>query len=109
MLRDPALKVATVTAAQDGFVAGVDARIAADAALRLGAGREQLTDEIDPLAGVELLARHGDEVRAGQPIARLYAKTRHERLPEATEIMRGAFSLSSTPPSAARSIIEAVN
>ncbi len=109
MLRDPTLRVATVTAAQDGFVAGVDARIAADAALRLGAGREQLTDEIDPLAGVELLARHGDEVRAGQPIARLYAKTRHERLPEAAEIMRGAFSLSSMPPSAARSIIEAVN
>ena len=97
---DPALRTETVAAEKDGFVSDVDALAVAEAALRLGAGRAQLTDVIDPLAGVELLVRHGGEVHAGQPLARLYAKDRADRLPEAAEAIRAAFTFSATPPPA---------
>ena len=95
---DTGLKVETVVAQQDGFVADVDALAAADAALRLGAGRARLTDAIDPLAGVELLVRHGDSVHKGDPLARLYAKDRADRLPEAGTIIRSAFTFAETQP-----------
>ena len=95
---DPGLKIETVVAPQDGFIADVDSLAVADAALRLGAGRARLTDVIDPLAGVELLVRHGDLVHKGDPLARLYTKDRADRLPEAGAIMRSAFTFAEKRP-----------
>ena len=95
---DSALTVETVAAECDGFVADVDALAIADAALCLGAGRAQLTDVIDPLAGVELLVRHGDHVEKGQPLAKLYAKDRPERMAEAKGCALSAFGFSDRPP-----------
>ena len=95
---DLGLKVETVVAPQDGFIADVDALAVADAALRLGAGRARLTDVIDPLAGVELLVRCGDRVRSGDPLARLYAKDYADRLPEAGATIRTAFTFAETRP-----------
>jgi pyrimidine-nucleoside phosphorylase/thymidine phosphorylase len=37
----------------------------------LGAGRSRLDDVIDPGVGIELLARPGDEVGAGDPVLRI--------------------------------------
>ena len=94
---DTALKTETVTADRDGVIAGIDALAVADAALRLGAGRAVLTDVIDPLAGVELLVRHGAQVRKGDPVARLYAKDRVARLPEAAAAISAAFTFAGSP------------
>ena len=106
-MRDaPGLKAETIVAPQDGFIADVDSLAVADAALRLGAGRARLTDVIDPLAGVELLVRHGDSVHKGDPLARLYAKNRADCLPEAGAIMRTAFTFAETRP-AERPLIRA--
>ena len=98
LLDDPGLKVETVLAPQDGFVADVDALAVADAALRLGAGRAQLTDTIDPLAGVELLVRNGGSVHKGDPLARLYVKDRVDSLPDAAAAVRKAFAFSGSEP-----------
>jgi thymidine phosphorylase len=95
---DPELVVQTVTAARGGFVAEINARAVAEAALGLGAGRTQLTDEIDPLAGVELLVRRGMAIQPGQPVARLYAKKKATGLPMAAETVVSAISQTEPPP-----------
>jgi thymidine phosphorylase len=41
--------------------------------MELGAGRADKESRIDPAAGIQLLRRAGDEVRAGEPLAMLYA------------------------------------
>ena len=68
--------VREVRAPRAGYVARFGALGIGRAALLLGAGREKKGDEIDHGAGVEVLAKTGDEVEEGQPIARLYG-TRH--------------------------------
>ena len=54
------------------------------AALLLGAGRNRKEDVIDPAAGILLHAKPGDAVKAGQPMAILYA-SREELLDGAEE------------------------
>lgn len=90
--------VREVAAPQSGYVAGFDALSVGQAALVLGAGRERKTDAVDHSVGVEALVKIGDEVRAGQPVARLYGE---RRVKEAEELARGALAVSSekvTPP-----------
>ena len=41
-------------------------------AWRLGAGRARKEDPVSPVAGVELHAKPGDTVRAGQPLLTLH-------------------------------------
>ena len=58
----------TVRAGADGFVQRVDARAVGVGAWRLGAGRARPGDPVDHAAGVEVLVRPGDRVRAGDPL-----------------------------------------
>ena len=80
-------------------------QLCAEAALSLGAGRAQLTDEIDPLAGVELLVRRGMAIQPGQPVARLYAKKKATCLPVAAEKVMSALFQTETPPAERPSIL----
>ena len=95
-------------AAADGFVASIDAQKVAQAAFELGAGRAQSTDTIDPAAGVRLLVTHGDRVSAGQPVARLYAPTRPERLDVAKRLVEEAVVVSRDAPEAKPLVLEVV-
>jgi pyrimidine-nucleoside phosphorylase len=63
------------TAPADGFVVRADAYGIGIAAVELGAGRRRIVDEVDPAVGLELLARTGDPVRRGQPLAVVHART----------------------------------
>ena len=62
-----------VTAPRDGYIAHVDTEGYGTAALVLGAGRNTMEDQIDFAAGIHLIAKTGDYVRKGDPIATLYA------------------------------------
>ncbi|HEX6037861.1 thymidine phosphorylase [Longimicrobium sp.] len=77
----------------DGWVAAADARTIGDAALGLGAGRMTKADAVDPAVGVEVLARIGDRVTAGQPLATVHART-DEAADAAFARLRAAFRLS---------------
>ena len=61
-----------VLAPKDGYITGVDTEGYGVASLLLGAGRNTKEDVIDPAAGIYLLAKTGDFVKQGAPIARLY-------------------------------------
>jgi thymidine phosphorylase len=58
-----------VTATRAGRVAAIDAEAIGSAVVVLGGGRRRKEDPVDPGVGVTVLARLGDEVRAGQPLA----------------------------------------
>jgi pyrimidine-nucleoside phosphorylase len=71
--------VREVAAPSDGYVARFGAEGVGSAALALGAGRQRKEDRIDPGSGVEVLAKPGDRVEEGAPIARLYGERGVER------------------------------
>jgi thymidine phosphorylase len=66
--------VETLTADRDGVVTRCDALAIGRAAWRLGAGRATKDDPVSASAGIEVLAKPGDEVRAGDPLLRLHTE-----------------------------------
>lgn len=73
----------------DGVLAEVDAYAVGIAAWRLGAGRARKEDPVQAGAGIELHAKPGDTVRAGQPLMTLHTDT-PERFGRAREALDGA-------------------
>jgi pyrimidine-nucleoside phosphorylase len=66
--------VRSVPAPTDGFVEAIAATAVGEAALGLGAGRLRKEDAIDYAVGILCLAKRGDEVAAGEPIAEVHAQ-----------------------------------
>src|SRR6266545_3294810 len=66
--------VLEVEAPAGGWLAAVDAEAVGRVAAALGAGRQRKDDRIDPAVAVELDAKLGDRVDAGQPIGRILAR-----------------------------------
>jgi thymidine phosphorylase len=92
-----------VPAPRDGHVTGFAALAVGRAALVLGAGREKKTDKIDPAAGVELLAKPGDRIQKGTPIARLHGERGAER---AEKLILQALEIGDEPPAPAPAILD---
>jgi pyrimidine-nucleoside phosphorylase len=67
--------VRPVPAPADGFVHGIAATAVGEAALRLGAGRLRKEDPIDHAVGIVCLAKRGDAVTGGEPLAEVHAGT----------------------------------
>ncbi|MGH3039267.1 MAG: thymidine phosphorylase [Gaiellaceae bacterium] len=63
-----------VPAPAAGFVQGIAATDVGLAALHLGAGRVRKEDTIDHAVGVVCLAKRGDQVEVGQPLAEVHAR-----------------------------------
>jgi pyrimidine-nucleoside phosphorylase len=85
--------VRTVASHAGGWVAEADARGIAEAALQLGAGRLRKGDPVDPAVGVVVLARVGDRLEPGAPVAEVHART--DAAADAAEArIREAFRLS---------------
>ncbi len=85
--------VRTVAAHAGGWVAEADARDIAEAALQLGAGRLRKGDPVDPAVGIVVLARVGDQLEPGAPLAEVHARTDADT--DAAEArLREAFRLS---------------
>jgi thymidine phosphorylase len=76
----------------DGVVSGLDAMGVGVSAWRLGAGRSRPGEAVQAAAGVEILAHIGDEVRAGDVLARLHTDT-PERIARAAEAIEGSWTL----------------
>lgn len=85
-----------VTAPLDGYVVRCDARDIGVAAMRLGAGRTRKEDEVDPGVGIEVLAKLGDRVAVGQPLAVL--THRPGDIDPALARLQSAWDIADTPP-----------
>jgi pyrimidine-nucleoside phosphorylase len=96
-----------LAAHSDGFVTRTDARKLGFAAMRLGAGRERQEETIDPAVGITLRAKPGDQVAMGQSLATL--SFRHPgRLPDALQLLDGAFDVGDEPPPPAPLVLERI-
>jgi thymidine phosphorylase len=81
-----------VTAPSAGVLTRLDALAVGVAAWRLGAGRARKEDPVSAAAGVVMLAKPGDEVRAGEPLLELHTDE-PERIPSAEQALAGAFDI----------------
>ena len=81
-----------VYAQADGVLTSLDAMDVGVAAWRLGAGRARRQDPVQAGAGVRLLAKPGDVVRRGQPLATMLTDT-PERFERARELLEGAATI----------------
>ncbi len=90
-----------------GYVSAIEAEDIGRASTLLGAGRDRKEDRIDPAVGVILEVKVGEKVDAGAVLCRLYY-TREERVEEASELVEGAFRISSQKAEDRELILEVV-
>ena len=83
-----------LTAPASGVLTRLDAYAVGVAAWRLGAGRARKEDPVSPGAGVVLLAKPGDQVRAGQPLLELHTDD-PARFERALQALDGGFDIGS--------------
>ncbi len=97
----------TVTAPRAGFIAGIDTETVGVAALVLGAGRETKEAVIDPAVGLEILAKVGDRVEAGQPLVEVHHRG-PGRLDDALARLAAAYEITEEPPTPGPLLIERI-
>lgn len=81
----------------NGYITRLDARIAGDAAVALGAGREKKGDPVDLLAGIRLHKKCGDAVSRGDRLAELFS-SRPETVAKATALLETAYLFGDSAP-----------
>jgi thymidine phosphorylase len=79
-----------------GYVSQVDARRLGKALRRLGAGRLQAGDEVDPEVGFDQIVQVGDSVRTGDVLVRIHARTL-QAADTATSEIANAFGIQDAP------------
>ncbi len=87
-----------VTAPRAGFLASLDAELIGRASVVLGAGRDRVDDLIDPAVGIVVIAKPGDELRAGDAVLELHFRDRGRRDLAATLAAR-AIQIEESRPS----------
>jgi pyrimidine-nucleoside phosphorylase len=91
-------RVQEVTTPISGYLNTIDTYKMGLAAVVLGAGRKRLGDKIGHSVGYEVLAKLGDRVEKGQPLARIFYRD-ETSLAEARELLLSAYSISQERPS----------
>jgi pyrimidine-nucleoside phosphorylase len=100
--------VRPVPAAQDGFVQAIATTAVGEAALRLGAGRSRKEDDVDHAVGLLCLAKRGQPVREGEPLAEIHART-DAAADRAVEDVKAAYRLGSDPPEERPIVLDVVS
>ncbi|MFE7796096.1 thymidine phosphorylase [Nocardia sp. NPDC057440] len=86
-----------VRAERDGVLTGLDAMGVGIAAWRLGAGRARQGDPVQAGAGIEMHAKPGDSVTAGQPVLTMHTDT-PEAFSGAVAALAGAITIGGAGP-----------
>jgi thymidine phosphorylase len=84
-----------VLAPADGVLTRLDAYAVGVAAWRLGAGRARKEDPVQAGAGVEMHAKPGAFVRAGEPLLTLHTDE-PDRFDRALQVLEGAYDIAPT-------------
>jgi thymidine phosphorylase len=97
----------TVTADADGYLTRLEALPFGIAAWRLGAGRARAEDPVLHAAGIDLHAKPGDRITAGQPLFTLLGQdaTRFDRALAAVE---GAWEIGADAPASTPLVLERI-
>ena len=96
-----------VAADRDGFVAGIDTRGVGLAVVALGGGRTRPQDAIDHAVGLTRLLPVGAEVRKGEALGMIHART-EDAADEAVAAVRAAYALSASRAPAQKAVVRRV-
>lgn len=83
-----------ILAEEEGVITDVDADIIGRACLLLGAGRQKVSDTIDPSVGISHLCKVGNPVQKGDVLCHVHARSRPDCI-QAKEDLRSAFRIGS--------------
>jgi len=86
-----------IIAEQNGVLQSLDALAVGEAVWRLGVGRARKEHTVQAGAGVQLHAKPGARVRAGEPLITLHTDT-PERFMRAREALAGAYTIGGAAP-----------
>jgi pyrimidine-nucleoside phosphorylase len=87
----------TLTANHSGYLANMDCKQVGWAVQRLGAGRAKPDDRVSAHAGIEMHAKLGDAIKAGQPLVTLFSED-PDLLDEPEAMLRETLHITCTPP-----------
>jgi pyrimidine-nucleoside phosphorylase len=87
----------TLAADRTGFLAAMDCKQFGWAVQRLGAGRTRPGAPVSAHAGIEMHAKLGDRIAAGQRLATLFSEDA-KLLDEPEEMLRETLQISDEPP-----------
>jgi len=93
-------------ALRDGYITQIDTALLGQILIELGGGRRIMTDRIDPAVGLEMRARLGDRIQAGQPLVRVFAAG--DGLRRVEPMLAQAISIGPSPPAIRPLILERV-
>jgi pyrimidine-nucleoside phosphorylase len=99
--------VRPVPAPADGYVQAIAATAIGETALRLGAGRVHKGDAIDHAVGLLCLAKRGDRVEAGSPLAEVHAATEDAAERAAVELT-DAYQIGDEQPEARPIVLDVI-
>jgi thymidine phosphorylase len=100
----PAMEVA---AARRGYIERIDTEVLGRAIITMGGGRAKLGDVLDHSVGLEMCARLGDKVEAGQPMVRLFAPS--EKQAHASALVTQAITIGDAPLEAPPLIVDRID
>jgi pyrimidine-nucleoside phosphorylase len=87
----------TLTASRTGYLSEMDCTQIGWAVQRLGAGRARPGDPVSAHAGIEMHAKLGDSISAGQPLVTLFAEDAR-LLDEPYSMLLETLHIAPTPP-----------
>lgn len=94
-----------ILAEADGFVTKLNAVDFGYASIELGCGRKKVTDKIDPLAGIILKKKVGDEIKKGEALLELYSES-EERIATSENRLKRGIEIGRDKPQVQKLIME---
>lgn len=86
-----------VTSPRSGYISKIDTYQMGLAAVALGAGRRQMNDPIDHSTGYRVMAKLGDRVERGSPLAEVFGRDKAS-CEEATQLILNSYTISEERP-----------
>ena len=90
-------RIVPVLAPRSGYIGAMNAKQIGLASLLIGAGREHVSDTIDPAVGILMHKRYGDKVSCGEAFASMYVND-ERNLAQALDMLVSAVEISPFQP-----------
>lgn len=96
--------VYTAVSTEGGYITAIKAKTLGEIAMRMGAGRAQKEDVVQPMVGIRLFKELYDPVRPGEPLFTLYSMT-EDNLPQLALQAAAAITVDAQLPNNPASVI----